>query len=99
MANRSANSKLHLEELARPFRLPAALEGLEQLLLQRSRLFRGWRGAVTLIGEGRGPVLSGEISVERALRKDAEGARPLGVTYRKLAAYDPVPRSHCRLDD
>ena len=50
-------------------------------------------------GEGRGPVLHGEISVERALRKDAEGVRPLGVTYRKVAEYDAVLRSHCRMDD
>ena len=50
-------------------------------------------------GESKGGVLHGEISVERALRKDAEGVWLSGVRYRKIAEYDAVLRSHCRMDE
>ena len=52
-----------------------------------------------IAAEDNGPVLSGEISVERALKKDAEDVRGQGVSYRKVADYDAVLRSHCRLDE
>ena len=52
-----------------------------------------------LIGESRGAVLNGETSVERALKKDGEALQRPGVRYRKIAEYDAVLRSHCRIDE
>jgi hypothetical protein len=50
-------------------------------------------------GTERGAVLRGEISVERAQKKDAERLWRPGARYRRIEEYDAVLRSHCRLDD
>ena len=44
-----------------------------------------------------GPVLDGRLSVERALAAGAARVLPVDA-YESVADYDPVLRSHCRLD-
>jgi hypothetical protein len=46
-----------------------------------------------------GQVLRGKASVEDALAVEARRAWRLGETYESAAHYDPVLRSHCRLDE
>jgi hypothetical protein len=46
-----------------------------------------------------GQVLEGGLSVEEARAVAARGAWGLGETYESAADYDPVLRSHCRLDE
>ncbi len=43
-------------------------------------------------------VLEGSLSVEDASAVEARRAWRLGDTYESVAHYDPVLRSHCRLD-
>ena len=40
----------------------------------------------------------GSLSVDDALAVEARRAWRLGETYESVAHYDPVLRSHCRLD-
>jgi hypothetical protein len=49
-------------------------------------------------GRVEGPVLEGKVSVEDALGAAAGKARKAGETHESVADYDPVLRSHCRLD-
>ena len=49
--------------------------------------------------EAEGDVLSGKLSVEEALRRDAERApRPAGPTRSPADPLDPVLRHHLRRD-
>jgi hypothetical protein len=45
-----------------------------------------------------GEVLSGAVSVEMKRALEAARDRKRGARYRNVGAYDPVLRSHCRLD-
>jgi len=45
-----------------------------------------------------GDVLEGKLSVEEAHEREKRKARRKGETYGSVGAYDPVLRSHCRLD-
>jgi len=46
-----------------------------------------------------GPVLTGEKSVAERHREVAiRASSPLGESYKTVEDYDPVLRSHCRLD-
>ena len=53
-----------------------------------------------LVTEGRvvGRVLEGKLSVEEAQAIAAAKAWKPGEAYESVADYDPVLRSHCRLD-
>ena len=46
-----------------------------------------------------GQVLEGGLSVEEALAVAARQAWRVGEAYESAANYDPVLRSHCRLDE
>ncbi len=50
-------------------------------------------------GRVEGQVLEGGLSVEDALSVAARGAWRVGEAYESAADYDPVLRSHCRLDE
>jgi hypothetical protein len=52
------------------------------------------------VTEGRveGRVLEGKLSVEEAQAVVTAKAWKPGETYESVADYDPVLRSHCRLD-
>jgi hypothetical protein len=45
-----------------------------------------------------GAVLRGALSVEEAQLEAARKARRKGACYENVGEYDPVLRSHCRLD-
>ena len=45
-----------------------------------------------------GPVLSGKMSVEERRDEDARKSARRGERYGSMGEYDPVLRSHCRLD-
>jgi hypothetical protein len=49
--------------------------------------------------EVEGQVLEGSFSVEDALAGAARRAWRVGKAYASVAHYDPVLRSHCRLDE
>jgi hypothetical protein len=46
-----------------------------------------------------GQVLEGGLSVEEAVSLAARRAWGVGEAYESAADYDPVLRSHCRLDE
>jgi hypothetical protein len=50
-------------------------------------------------GRVEGQVLEGGLSVEDALAVAARRAWQVGEVYESAANYDPVLRSHCRLDE
>ncbi len=45
-----------------------------------------------------GAVLNGEVSLDEALAVAVRVALGPGETYENVGEYDPVLRSHCRLD-
>jgi hypothetical protein len=50
-------------------------------------------------GRVNGQVLEGGLSVEEALAVAARAAWRVGETCESVDCYDPVLRSHCRLDE
>jgi hypothetical protein len=62
----------------------------------------GWlrlKGGDFPAGRVEGQVLEGGLSVEEALSLAARRAWGVGEAYESAADYDPVLRSHCRLDE